>query len=62
MFPKTHENAKILTEKLKERLESFKQLFWNKPSLESVYSSTVFYGGDILDFHFFEALNDKIPA
>ena len=59
MFPKTHENAKILTEKLKE---SRKQWFWNKPSLETVYSSTVVYGGDILGFHFFEALNDKIPA
>ena len=59
MFPKTHENAKILTEKLKE---SSKQLFWYKPSLETVYFSTVVYGGDILGFHFFEALNDKIAA
>ena len=59
MFPKTHENGKILTEKLKE---SSKQCFWNKPSLETVYSSTVVYGGDILGFHFFEALSDKIPA
>ena len=59
MFTKTHENAKILTEKLKV---SRKQLFLNKPSLETVYSSTVVYGGDILGFHFFAALNDKIPA
>ena len=59
MFPKTHENAKILTEKLKE---SSKQWFLNKPSLETVYSSTVVYGGDILGFDVFEALNDDITA
>ena len=59
MFPKTHENTKILKENFKE---SRKQGFWNKPSLETVYSSTVVYGGDILGFHFFEALNDKILA
>ena len=59
MIPKAHENAKILTEKLKE---SSKQLFWNKPSLETVYSSTVVYGGDVLRYHFSEALNDKITA
>jgi len=59
MFPKTHENAKILKEKLKE---SSKQWIQNKPSLETVYSSTVVYGGNILGFHFFETLNDKIKA
>ena len=26
------------------------------------YSSTVVYGGDILSFHFFEALNDNFEA
>ena len=59
MFSKTQENAKILTEELKE---SSKQLFWNKPSPETVYSSTLVYGGDILGCHVFEALNDNITA
>ena len=45
------------------------QLFTIKISLKmifivdtTIYASTVVYGGNILDFHFFEALNDHLKT
>ena len=58
MDEKTTKNEKIL--KVTHSLEDIMKIVFIDVYANN--SSTVVYGGDILSFHFFEALNDNFEA
>ena len=60
MDEKTTKNANIM-----KVTHSLSRYLWKLYLLAYIYannSSTVVYGGDILSFHIFEALNDNFEA